>query len=235
MSEETIYTKFSWAPEVLAERGLPATDYPVPQDALKTILQSGGKIPDGHLLVWLMEYIAEHPEERSDYEGALFALMAKSAPLDDREAIEAESEDWWIEIGPVDLGADIITIQQNADLIAAICRRPDGTLRTALFRPPNAKVVEYLLSLAAKPGPNGLVNLRENNWELDLDASAGMGNVYADQAGQAYLSRWEYGLGVSALGEPVAPWYDQRSITPIPAALVVGTVGTSTPFKTGLK
>ena len=38
--------------------------------------------------------------------------------------------------------------------------------------------------------------MRDNNWEYAKDASAGMGQVYAAEAGTSYLSYWQFGLGI---------------------------------------
>ena len=67
--------------------------------------------------------------------------------------------------------------------------------------------------------------MRDNNWEYALDASAGMGQVYANDRGQCYLSRWEFGLGVSHDGSSVSEWYDQRGLHPIGHNYAVKQIG----------
>jgi hypothetical protein len=89
----------------------------------------------------------------------------------------------------------------------------------------DVKVAENLVGLSRKSGSNGMVNLREINWELALDTATGMDNVYADHAGQTYLSRWEFGLGVSATGEKNRVWYDQREVEPHSYKVTGGGIG----------
>lgn len=61
--------------------------------------------------------------------------MAKYAPPEDRETIVAYGEDWWMEVGPVDQTSDIITVQQQNQVIAALGCREDGALRGSLLLP----------------------------------------------------------------------------------------------------
>lgn len=224
-AHNTRFTKITWSSDVLAPLGLPSIDYPVPFDAFPALMESGGDVPFEYLLVWMMQYAAAD-EDWQKYDDALLALMAKVAPPDDRETLSAEGEDFWLEVGPVDLEGDIVTVQRQDRLIAAMTGRPDGRLRICLLSPPEAKTANYLLGLSRKPGPNGLFNMRETNWQLAVESTGGFGSMYAADAGVTYLSRWEFGLGISMTGEKIDPWFGQRQLSRIPSALVVGAIGT---------
>lgn len=63
------------------------------------------------------------------------------------------------------------------------------------------------------------------NWEYALDCSAGNGNVYAADRGEAYLSYWEKGLGISWNGSDVPVWRKQLDLVARPAARVVAELG----------
>jgi len=67
--------------------------------------------------------------------------------------------------------------------------------------------------------------MRENNWEYALDCSAGNGNYYAADRGEAYLSYWEKGLGISWDGSDVPEWRKQLDLVARPAARVVAELG----------
>ncbi len=54
----------------------------------------------------------------------------------------------------------------------------------ACYRRLDAKSANYLIGLGLNPY-EGRVCMRENNWEYAKDASAGMGNWYADERGEA--------------------------------------------------
>ena len=124
-------------------------------------------------------------------------LAALVAPEDDhRDLLTVMGDEWWLELGPVDLDSEIVTIQRDDELVAAIATRDDGRLRAAAFRPLDAASAARLIALAQNPHPEGGVCMRDNNWEYAKDASAGMGQVYAAEAGTSYLSYWQFGLGI---------------------------------------
>lgn len=64
MSDIGGYAKFKWAPEALSNFGLPTINYPVPQHVLPMILKSGGEVPIKYLMLWMMEYLATHTDDR---------------------------------------------------------------------------------------------------------------------------------------------------------------------------
>ena len=63
------------------------------------------------------------------YEPAMSRLAELLAPDDGRDVISAAGDHWWVEVGPVDLGDKLVTVQRGDDLIAAIAPRDDGRLR----------------------------------------------------------------------------------------------------------
>ena len=145
---------------------------------------------------------------------------------DSRDVISAAGDHWWLEFGPVDLEKKLVTIQRGNLLIAAITNRDDGRLRVAVFRPLDAKSAEYLIGLGQVPHPEHGVCMRKNNWEYALDCSAGNGNYYAADRGEAYLSYWENGLGIGCDVTDVPEWRKQRSLVARPAVQVVAELGT---------
>jgi len=94
-----------------------------------------------------------------------------------------------------------------------------------VFRPLDAKSAEYLIGLGQVPHPEHGVCMRENNWEYALDCSAGNGNYYAADRGEAYLSYWEKGLGIRWDGSDVPEWRKQLDLVARPAARVVAELG----------
>lgn len=75
------------------------------------------------------------------------------------------------------------------------------------------------------PHPEHGVCMRENNWEYALDCSAGNGNYYAADRGEAYLSYREKGLGISWDGSDMPKWREQLDLVARPAARVVAEQG----------
>ena len=173
-------------PEVLARYGLPDIGYPVASAHLKAALAGGGELPLAAMLHGLQEAARDGKAAWKHLEPAMNRLSELLAPEDGRDVISAAGDNWWIEIGPVDLGDKLVTVQRGDDLIAAIAPRNDGRLRVAVFRPLDTKSAEYLTGLGQVPHPEHGVCMRENNWEYALDCSAGNGNHYASERGEAW-------------------------------------------------
>ena len=105
-------------------------------------------------------------------------------------------------------------------------------MRVATFLPLDTKSAEYLIGLGRNPQPDGSVCMRENNWEYTLDCSAGMGNVYAADRGEAYLSFWEYGIGINWDGTENPVYRPYRALIPRRAALAVTELDVHWAFST---
>src|SRR5690554_5173056 len=100
-------------------------------------------------------------------------------------------DQWWMEVGSVDLDGEVVTIQKGNDLLAALSPRDDGRLRIVVFHPLDSKSLDYLTEVSRVPHPEYGVCMRANNWEYALDCSASSGNAYAADRGEAYLSYWQ--------------------------------------------
>ncbi len=212
-------------PETLARYGLPDIPYPIPAADLKSALLDNGDLPLAAMLLGLQQRSRDGEAEWQQVEPAMDRLAELLAPDDARDVISAAGDHWWLEVGPVDLGGKLVTIQRGDALIAAITARDDGRLRVAVFRPLDAKSAEYLSGLGQVPHPEHGVCMRENNWEYALDCSAGNGNHYAAERGEAYLSYWEKGLGISWDGSDVPEWRKQLDLVARPASRVVAELG----------
>lgn len=212
-------------PQVLARLGLPDLAYPVPVHELPAVVGDGGQLPFAVLLHGLQQKARDGQAPWRALEPAMNRLAELAAPDDDRDVVVARSDDWWLEIGPVDLGGRIVTIQRGDCLIAAFSPRPDGRLRVAVYRPLDAKSARYLVSASVHPHPVHGVAMRENNWEYLLDASGSISHCYAAQRGEAHLSRWDQGIGIECNGEVDQAWRAMRELVPRRAAVVATQVG----------
>ncbi len=212
-------------PGTLEQYGLPDIPYPIPVAFMQSALLDDGELPLAAMLHGLQQRSREGEAKWQEIEPAMDRLSQMLSPDDAREVISAAGDHWWIEVGPLDLGAKLITVQRGDALIAAITTREDGRLRVAVFRPLDGKSAEYLTGLGQVPNPEHGVCMRENNWEYALDCSAGNGNYYAADQGEAYLSYWEKGLGVSWDGAEVPVWLEQKNLVARPASRVVTELG----------
>lgn len=210
-SEKEAFGELHWFAESLRGYGLPNIGYPAPHAAIKAVMSGQIEIGFEELLYWLQAYTGINDVPWRDYSTAMTALaeLITDEPAMDVVAIEAEH--FWLELGAVNLySGDIVTIQRDGELIAAVEKRRDGTLRFAAYQPLDARAVRLATGLGLKPAANGTVCMRPNNWEYALDSSAGFGQFYAADRGDCYLSRWEFGLGISLDGAKVKEWYCQR-------------------------
>jgi hypothetical protein len=211
-------------PDVLARYGLPDIAYPIATEDLRSALATDGELPFAQMLYGLQQRSCEADTPWQTLEPAMERLAALLAPDDHRHVLSAAGDTWWLELGPVDLTAELVTIQRDDELIAALRPLPDGRLRVAVFRPLDAKAAHSLISLAAHPHPQYGVCMRENNWEYARDCSAGTGNLYAADRGETYVSHWQDGLG-QRRGESFPHWEAMRSLVPRPAARVATELG----------
>lgn len=208
-------TEIHLKPEILARYGLPDIAYPLPLSDLQAALE----LPLAAMLQALQQHGAEGGVDWRHYEPAMDRLALLLTSDDVRPVAPVMGDDWWLELGPVDLAGELVTIQREESLVAAISAREDGRLRVAVFRPLDAKSAEYLIGLGQLPHPEHGVCMRENNWQYALDCSASTGNYYAADRGEAYLSYWERGLGVSRDGVEIASWYSQQELVARQAAV----------------
>ncbi|MCH8536285.1 MAG: hypothetical protein LAT66_00815 [Alkalimonas sp.] len=210
-SKESDFGEWHWKPDVRKKYNLPDIGYSVPHAALTAHLTGTFQIGFAEVLFWLQQYSDLKPGawKRNRMAMSQLSMLLTGAAYMDVETIA--SDVFWLELGPVNLNSsDIVTIQRDGLLVAAFVPRSDGTLRCAVYEPMDAKAIGYAIGLSARPGPNGQICMRPNNWEYALDCCAGTGNVYASTAGKTYLSRWEFGLGISSDGSEEAEWIGQR-------------------------
>lgn len=220
------FAELRFKPEMLAEYGLPDIPYPISTADFELAIQDDGHLPLAVMLYGLQQQSREGSANWRETEPALQRLAELLAPDDSRDVLSAEGEDWWLEIGPVDISVEeMVTIQRDGALIAAIVPRRDGRLRVAAYRPLDAKSLAYLIALSHKPHPVHGVSMRENNWEYALDSSAANGNHYASAEGLAYLSYWKNGLGISHDGSILPDWRAQIDLVPRPLTCVVAELG----------
>ena len=210
--------------QVLARYGLPDVLYPVHINLLE-VVSGGGDLPLAALVFGMQQRSREAGHDWKQFDAVLDRLATLVAPVDDREVISVSGDNWWLEIGPVDLNCKLVTIQRGEELIAAIIPREDGRLRVAAYRPLDAKSVEYLIGLGLNPHQDGGVCMRENNWEYALDCSAGMGNVYAADEGKAYHSIWELGIGIQNDGSENSVFRPNKDLIARSSALVATELG----------
>ena len=192
----TDFAELHLKPALRERYALPDIGYPVPIARQMELLTDDHDLDLAELLFWLQQHSSAAAGDFRRYEPAMARLAAPIAPEDDhRDLLTVMGEEWWLELGPVDLDSEIVSVQRDDELVAAIATRD-----TAGCAPPPSGRSTPRVPLgsshsAQNPHPDGGVCMRDNNWEYAKDASAGMGQVYAAEAGTSYLSDWQFGLG----------------------------------------
>jgi hypothetical protein len=212
-------------PAMLARHNLPNILYPMSLAAFDTALYRDGELSFASMLNELQKRSKDAATDWQSLEPALDRLAAILGPEDTRLVLTASGDNWWVEMGPVDLAGPLVTIQRGDELIATMSPIDGGRLRVAAYRPLDAKSAEYIIGLARKSHPEHGVCMRANNWEYALDCSAAMGNFYAYMRGEAYLSYWANGIGLASDGTQDMHWLAMRELSSRPPAIVVTELG----------
>ncbi|GHD25490.1 hypothetical protein GCM10007053_01340 [Halioglobus pacificus] len=223
--DTTGFVQFHWDRDVLSAHRLPDVGYPVPLASFQDIISGSVEADFAHLLYWLQIYTSEEEVDWLAYCEAMRRLTELVTTQPAQEIMTVQTDDWWLEVGPVDLSKGIVTVQRQERLVAALQPREDGRLRVAVYSPLDGRAIDLLAGMGVRPSDDGSVCMRRNNWEYALDGSAGMGQVYASEAGRCYLSLWEFGLGVSSDGSLIDEWHVQRNLPPISQNYVVKQMG----------
>jgi len=212
-------------PGALHGLGLPAIPYPVALPAFQAAVANDGELPLADMLRGLQRRAADATVPWQRLEPAMARLAELLAPDDPAGILTAEGPDWWLEVGPVDLGGDIVTLQRGDALLAAIAPRDDGRLRVAAYRPLDARAIEALLALAhggrQLPGqkrPHG-------HWERARDAAASS-RPRANAGSLSHLVRWPSGLGIGHGGQDVPEWRALAVLEARRPACVVAEINT---------
>ncbi|MFL1464258.1 hypothetical protein ACI6QG_18755 [Roseococcus sp. DSY-14] len=124
-------------------------------------------------------------------------------------------------LGPVALDGPLLCLQRGTTVLAAMSREADGSIRLATFRPLDERALGFLDGAGALPDPGHGVAMRANAWEYLQDQAAGLGQAYAADRGDTYLSPWEFGLGLDSARRRVPAFWRQRRLKPRPLAEVV--------------
>jgi len=206
--------------ESLDEYELPDIGYPVPVSRYDEIGQPGGRIDLKVLLFWLQEYSALNASKWLGLETAIFRLAVLLAPEDRRRQIRVYGDNWFLVCGAVDLDQEIITIQRQEHLIAAMNCLKDGQLCVCSYRPLDADSARYLIRLSQNPDSA----VEKSNWEC-AKRLAEEKDPDTHEKGEAYLKTWEFGLGVNTDHRPIEPWYSKRESASIPHNLSAMQLG----------
>ena len=216
--------KMEFNTDALAEMGLEAIQYPVPIEKFPQIL-SNENISKPDLLIWLQQYSSVSPNEWENLEDAMLAIIKMADGDQEAQTAKVAGDTWSFQARTVDLKNEVVSIQREDYLVAAIAGLPEGGLSICHYRPLDAKSIRYILGMALTPQLDGTVCMRPNNFEYAKDCSFSTGNTYASERGEAYLSYWEFGIGLDHKRKPVDGWENQKIFEPLSAHVLAVQVG----------
>jgi protein-tyrosine phosphatase len=155
--------KMYFKKEALEQSGLPNIGYPVPIDFFKQITEQP-RLSTEDLLYWLQAYSELDPNDwrKLDY---VIGMLADSLNGDEADSDwQVKGRDWSLRFGYVDLSKEIVTLQRQGTLIAAIQPCEDGTLAVSAYHGLDARAARMLTGLGQKPADDGKAAMRDNNW-----------------------------------------------------------------------
>ncbi len=129
----------------------------------------------------------------SQVEPAAAHSTSLCARRDDGVSMVLESQRWWLRIGPIDPEQELIAIERDGYLVAALAAGSEGRLTLSVYRPLDACSLALITRLAGHRHPRLGIEMRSNNWELALDCAVGPESV-AQGEGRATLGYWPRGL-----------------------------------------
>jgi len=201
----------SFSPDELGRLGLPPISYPLPAELQLDRLADEDKPPLEQLLYWLQLCSAKPGADWLSLEYAMQQLMQQLV-LQTRPSV-ANNPNWWFELAPVAFDANLVTLERDGYMLAALCPNEDARLVITVYRPLDAGSLQLLTRLAAHPHPRLGVSMRENNWELAMDVAADSENFLVSEQGGSYLAHWPMGLGGAGSGE-LQEQGDQAELSP---------------------
>lgn len=196
----TQFSKNTCQSDVLGRLGLPPIPYTLPPDLRAEALEQANDPPVEQLLYWLQLCSARPDADWQSLEYAMQRLLQQvaNAPPASAAATDhptASSDEWWFELAPVALDRELVTLERDGYMLAALGPNLEQRLVLTTYRPLDAGSLQLLTRLAAHPHPRFGVAMRENNWELAVDTAAGADNFLTSEQGGAYLAHWPMGLG----------------------------------------
>jgi len=188
------FVEFHFKSDVLDQFALPDIGYPVPLEFEPRLANCGNQVPFDLMLYCLQQRSADAGHDWRQVESVMQRLIELVSPADDRVSIVAECESWRLRVGSVLLSQQVVTLERDGCLLAALRPDDDGGLVVASYRPLDADSLVLIMRLAVRAHTRYGVAMCPNNWEYALDSTVTTENYYAEKRGEAFLSYFKYGV-----------------------------------------
>lgn len=166
-------------PDALHGLGLPAIPYPVALSTFQAAVANDGELPLADMLHGLQLRAAVPDAKWRPLVPAMVRLAELLAVEDDAAVAIATGDDWWLEIGPIDLRGPLVALRRGDVLVAVVADRGDSRLRVATWQPLDARTADLLMDFGAATHPapgRGERHAPSSPWErarAAADADAG--------------------------------------------------------------
>lgn len=207
---------FTFKKEALDKLSLPSQDYFLPTETLKAGLIDIDRIPKELLLHGLQLKMAEKRGNYKEHHESVLSLcnLFNDAGVEDETFVEGDN--WTVLYGNIDLVSDeIVTIQRNDELLAAL-KQEGEHLVISVYQPLDDFALTKIRAICEDIDKMTGEAIGRNKLRYAAHRASSFAQSYASDAGQSYLSYWQYGLGVSHNGDIIEPWRRQTSLNPLP-------------------
>ncbi len=217
---ELVGLKFK--PDALQKLGLPNQEFYIPKEALFASVNALGILPPELLLHGLQLKLGEKDINPKELHPAIFRLFEMLYEPELENETGTEGNNWSFVYGDIDLAKDeIVTIQRQDRLLAAF-RQHGPNLVMCAYEPLDDDALSLTKGICMDFDGMSKEIIAENKLKYAAHRAGSFGQMYSADAGNSYLSYWQYGLGKSNTGEETATWVSQVGLQAIPA-MHVGT------------
>lgn len=190
----TEFVEFQVERDVHNEWPLPLIGKPIFADLISKVTHGSRATPLERTLFHLQLTSARPGADLPRLESAIHRLLEQLSTESNQPSVEAGADAWRLEIGPVPLDQELITISRGGYLLCVLRPDEEGRLIVTSFRPLDAHTLRLLTRLSARPHPRLGVAMRPNNWEYALDSTVTTDNFYASNHDLPYLRHYDSGI-----------------------------------------
>lgn len=213
---------------VLSGLGLPDIPYEVPAAYFDHFGVKIDELPLEAMLYALQKRAAHEKADWLKLASAIDALVYALKQQGWSGARIIDRPDFSLPLAEIDLDGDVIAIQRQGKIMAALAQTDGGRIKAQLFHPPCARTVETLISLSQNADENGKLPYYGTPWSSAEDAAASNGQYYAAMEGRTFFAHWSHGVDLGWGKEPIPEWIAAREqLKPWPDELSNGAIAIS--------
>jgi len=190
----TEFVAFQFEQDTHSEWALPSIGKSITVDLISKVTHDICATPLEKTLFHLQLASARTGADLPRLESAIHRLLKQLSIQSSQPSVEAGADAWRLEVGPVPLDQELITINRGGYLLCVLRPNEEGRLIASSFRPLDAHTLRLLTRLSARPHPRHGVAMRPNNWEYALDNTVTVDNSYASNHDLPYLTHFDSGI-----------------------------------------